>query len=152
MQQSRAEKLIMPPSHTASTAENQLCSHGQDSKETLLASSDNSNNSIPKVLEIQLLKRRNNYVLYSQSFVSILDFSTSLKKSLQHVSAKWSMPSVKASTIIYVYIGCNDGSEVKSSGWTRGPMFYSQQPHGSSQLSVVLVPRALTLSSGLGGY
>lgn len=56
--------------------------------ETLLASSDDSNNIVPKGLEIQLPKRRNNYVLCSQSFVSILGFSASLEEPLQHVTAK----------------------------------------------------------------
>lgn len=88
MQRSRTEKLAVPPRLTASTEENQPWDYGQDSEETLLASSDDSNNIVPKGLEIQLLKRRNDYVLYSQSFVSILDFSASLEEPLQHVSAK----------------------------------------------------------------
>lgn len=46
-------------------------------------------------LEIQLPKRRNDYVFYSQSFVSILGFSASLEKPLQHVTAERSMNSVK---------------------------------------------------------
>lgn len=71
MQQSRTEKLMMPPIHTASITENQPWDYGQDLKETFIASSDNSNNFVPNSLETQLLMKRNEYVLYFQSFVSI---------------------------------------------------------------------------------
>lgn len=89
VQQSRTEKsVVVPPRLTVSTAENQPWDHEQDSEETLLASSDDSNNIVPKGLEIQLPKRRNDYVLYSQSFASILGFSASLEEPLQHVAGK----------------------------------------------------------------
>lgn len=88
VQRSRTEKSAVPPRLTASTADNQPWDHGQDSEETLLASSDDSNNLVPKGLEIQLPKRRNDYVLYSQSFVSILGFSASLEEPLQRVTGK----------------------------------------------------------------
>lgn len=88
VQQSRTEKSVVPPRLTVSTAENQPRDHGQDSEETLLASSDDSNNIVPKGLEIQLSKRRNDYVLYSQSFASILGFSASLEEPLQHATGK----------------------------------------------------------------
>lgn len=146
MQQSKTEKLMTPPIHTASTTEKQPWHHGQELKETLVASSVNSNNIVPNGLEIQLLERRNEYFLYFQSFVSVLNFSTSLKQPLHHVSAKPFTHSVKAPTVIYVHIGYNDDSVVKSSGWSsRGLRFYSQHPYASSQVSVALVLRVLIL-------